>query len=182
MRDAMLLAWPARHDDPGTLSYTERDFAGPGRGGPELRLAVPTMSVAHRCSRTTICSVELAPEQTGLGLPLSVRHGAPKTASGGKLMQRITITFDDALAEEIDKLVKQRGYQNRSEAVRDLVRVGIVETHPEQRTAECVASVIYVYDSGNANCRNGWAKPISKINILPVQPCALPSTTTPPWT
>jgi len=61
-------------------------------------------------------------------------------------MQRITITFDDALAEEIDKLVKQRGYQNRSEAVRDLVRVGIVETHPEQRTAECVASVIYVYD------------------------------------
>src|SRR5262245_54090505 len=109
------------------------------------------MSVAHRCSRTTICSVELVFEQTGLGLPLSVRHGALKTASGGKLMQRITITFDDALAEEIDKLVKQRGYQNRSEAVRDLVRVGIVETQPAHKAAECVASVIYVYDQRTRN-------------------------------
>ena len=63
-------------------------------------------------------------------------------------MQRITITLDDELADEIDKLVKQRGYQNRSEAVRDLVRAGIVETQPEHRPAECVASLIYVYDQG----------------------------------
>lgn len=37
-------------------------------------------------------------------------------------MQRVTITLDDDLADEIDNLVKKRGYQNRSEAIRDLAR------------------------------------------------------------
>jgi CopG family transcriptional regulator, nickel-responsive regulator len=64
-------------------------------------------------------------------------------------MQRITITIDDELALEIDKLAQSRGYQNRSETVRDLVRAGIVQTqHNGRRAAECVASVVYVYDQG----------------------------------
>jgi CopG family nickel-responsive transcriptional regulator len=64
-------------------------------------------------------------------------------------MQRITITIDDELAHEIDKLAQSRGYQNRSETVRDLVRAGIVQTqHDGHRAAECVASVVYVYDQG----------------------------------
>ncbi len=64
-------------------------------------------------------------------------------------MQRITITIDDELAHEIDKLAQSRGYQNRSETVRDLVRAGIVQTqHEGHRAAECVASVVYVYDQG----------------------------------
>jgi CopG family transcriptional regulator, nickel-responsive regulator len=62
-------------------------------------------------------------------------------------MQRITITIDDELAYEIDKLAQARGYQNRSETVRDLVRAGILETqHQSNRAAECMASVVYVYD------------------------------------
>jgi CopG family transcriptional regulator, nickel-responsive regulator len=64
-------------------------------------------------------------------------------------MQRITITIDDELAQEIDKLAQLRGYQNRSETVRDLVRAGIAHTRPESfAAAECVASVIYVYEQG----------------------------------
>ncbi len=64
-------------------------------------------------------------------------------------MQRITITIDDALAQEVDKLGQTRGYQNRSETVRDLVRAGIAHTRPEAvATAECVASVVYVYEQG----------------------------------
>jgi CopG family nickel-responsive transcriptional regulator len=64
-------------------------------------------------------------------------------------MQRITITIDDELADEIDKLAQARGYQNRSETVRDLVRAGILETqHNAHRATECVASVVYVYDQG----------------------------------
>ena len=45
-------------------------------------------------------------------------------------MQRITITIDDELAQEIDKLAAARGYQNRSETVRDLVRAGMTQTNP----------------------------------------------------
>ena len=37
-------------------------------------------------------------------------------------MQRITITIDDDLREQFDALIHQRGYSNRSEAFRDLLR------------------------------------------------------------
>lgn len=64
-------------------------------------------------------------------------------------MQRITITIDDALADEIDKLAQSRGNQNRSEAVRDLVRAGIAHTRSDTSAAsQCVAAVLYVYDQG----------------------------------
>jgi len=62
-------------------------------------------------------------------------------------MQRITITIDDALVEEMDRLIKTHGYQNRSEAVRDLVRAGLVATKSvASRSQKCVASLAYVYD------------------------------------
>ena len=64
-------------------------------------------------------------------------------------MQRITITIDDELAEEIDRLAQSRGSQNRSEAVRDLVRAGLAHTRPDATaSSECVAGVIYIYDQG----------------------------------
>jgi CopG family nickel-responsive transcriptional regulator len=64
-------------------------------------------------------------------------------------MHRITITIDDELAEEIDRLAQSRGNQNRSEAVRDLVRAGLAHTRLDSSaSSECVAGVIYVYDQG----------------------------------
>jgi CopG family transcriptional regulator, nickel-responsive regulator len=62
-------------------------------------------------------------------------------------MQRITITIDDVLVDEVDRLIKARGYQNRSEAVRDLVRAGFVATKSvANHSGECVASLSYVFD------------------------------------
>jgi CopG family transcriptional regulator, nickel-responsive regulator len=37
-------------------------------------------------------------------------------------MQRITITIDDDLLVALDKICKDRGYESRSEAIRDLLR------------------------------------------------------------
>ena len=37
-------------------------------------------------------------------------------------MQRITITLDDDLLETLDGLSQRRGYNNRSEAIRDILR------------------------------------------------------------
>ena len=42
-------------------------------------------------------------------------------------MQRVTITIDDDLMAELDRIIASRGYQNRSEAIRDLARAGIRE-------------------------------------------------------
>jgi CopG family transcriptional regulator, nickel-responsive regulator len=62
-------------------------------------------------------------------------------------MQRVTITLDDELMAELDAIIGTRGYQNRSEAIRDLARAGIREATADQAgTGECVAALIYVYD------------------------------------
>jgi len=63
-------------------------------------------------------------------------------------MQRVTITLDEELAGEIDRLVKARGYQGRSEAIRDLAREGLRQIAAEDpgRAGDCVGALVYVYD------------------------------------
>lgn len=62
-------------------------------------------------------------------------------------MQRITITLDDDLMDELDALIVARGYQNRSEAIRDLTRAGMQQAAQEQgKSGDCVAALVYVYD------------------------------------
>jgi CopG family nickel-responsive transcriptional regulator len=62
-------------------------------------------------------------------------------------MQRVTITLDDALMADLDAIIAARGYQNRSEAIRDLARAGIREAaEVANQERECVAALVYVYD------------------------------------
>ena len=62
-------------------------------------------------------------------------------------MQRVTITLDDDLMDELDALIARRGYQNRSEAIRDLAREGLRQAEAEAAPDRpCVAALVYVYD------------------------------------
>jgi CopG family nickel-responsive transcriptional regulator len=62
-------------------------------------------------------------------------------------MQRVTITLDDALMAELDAIMAARGYQNRSEAIRDLARAGIRDAlESASQGRDCVAALVYVYD------------------------------------
>ncbi len=62
-------------------------------------------------------------------------------------MQRVTITIDDDLMAELDRIIASRGYQNRSEAIRDLARAGIREAAERlDSQRDCVAALVYVYD------------------------------------
>lgn len=61
-------------------------------------------------------------------------------------MQRVTITLDDDLLDDLDRLSAVRGYQNRSEAIRDLARAGLQQAKAETGSGECVAALVYVYD------------------------------------
>jgi CopG family nickel-responsive transcriptional regulator len=62
-------------------------------------------------------------------------------------MQRITISIDDQLAAAFDRFIEQRGYGNRSEAVRDLIRDRLDDASlTTADTTHCVASLSYVYD------------------------------------
>jgi CopG family transcriptional regulator, nickel-responsive regulator len=62
-------------------------------------------------------------------------------------MQRFTISLDDHLAEAFDQLIAQRGYGNRSEAVRDLLRSQLdrLREGVAPKTS-CVACLSYVYN------------------------------------
>jgi CopG family transcriptional regulator, nickel-responsive regulator len=74
-------------------------------------------------------------------------------------MQRVTITIDDELMSELDRLIAARGYQNRSEAVRDLARAGIQQaTESGTQTADCVAALVYVYDHAKRDLSQRLAK------------------------
>lgn len=63
-------------------------------------------------------------------------------------MQRVTLTLDDDLVTEIDQFMSRRGYQSRSEAVRDIVRAGFqqADSEREELGKSCVAALVYVYE------------------------------------
>ncbi|MCV5526639.1 ribbon-helix-helix protein, CopG family, partial [Escherichia coli] len=45
-------------------------------------------------------------------------------------MQRVTLTLDDDLLAALDALSARRGYHNRSEAVRDILRDALNQDPP----------------------------------------------------
>ncbi|CAN0653937.1 nickel-responsive transcriptional regulator NikR [Nitratireductor aquimarinus] len=62
-------------------------------------------------------------------------------------MRRITVTLDDDLMDELDQVVRERGYQNRSEAIRDLTRQGMQQTLLKTGSQKsCIGVLSYVYD------------------------------------
>src|SRR5262245_23457765 len=70
-------------------------------------------------------------------------HTLPRRVS----MHRATIVLDDEFVKELDRIIAVRGYQNRSEAVRDLARAGMRQAAEEEgASGDCVAALVYVYD------------------------------------
>ena len=62
-------------------------------------------------------------------------------------MERFTISLDDELAHEFDRLIESRGYSNRSEAVRDVLRAHLDRLREDvDAEAHCVANLSYVYN------------------------------------
>lgn len=62
-------------------------------------------------------------------------------------MRRITISVEDELAEAFDTFVETKGYINRSEAFRDLVRKELGNSEIRSGNAEwCVATLSYIYN------------------------------------
>ncbi len=61
-------------------------------------------------------------------------------------MERFTISLNDQLAEQFDAVMHKRGYFNRSEAMRDLIR-DLLDTARSEEHAEghCIATLSYIY-------------------------------------
>lgn len=67
-------------------------------------------------------------------------------------MERYTVSLEDELAGEFEQFIQKRGYKNRSEAIRDLIRNKLkqerLETEPD---SHCVGCLSYVYNHHERN-------------------------------
>jgi CopG family nickel-responsive transcriptional regulator len=62
-------------------------------------------------------------------------------------MERVTISLEDGLLEEFDAYIRRKGYENRSEAIRDLLRQRLEHDRlADDRAQQAVACLSYVYN------------------------------------
>jgi CopG family nickel-responsive transcriptional regulator len=59
---------------------------------------------------------------------------------------RFGVSIDAKLLKQFDKYIKQKGYVNRSEAIRDLIRNNLVEKEWEVGTEETVGTITLIYN------------------------------------
>lgn len=62
------------------------------------------------------------------------------------MIERIGISLDSKLLAQFDRLIEGKGYSNRSEAVRDLIREKLIEQEWTAPEGETVATVLLVYE------------------------------------
>ena len=61
-------------------------------------------------------------------------------------LSRIGVAIDAGLLKQFDRMIAERGYTNRSEAFRDLIRDAMIERKAELPEAQVVGTVTLVYN------------------------------------
>ena len=62
-------------------------------------------------------------------------------------MERVTISMSDEFAAELSAFMQNNHYENRSEAVRDLARLGLERARVDDGVVgECIATLSYVFN------------------------------------
>jgi CopG family nickel-responsive transcriptional regulator len=59
---------------------------------------------------------------------------------------RLTVSLPKALAKELDKMAREKGFNNRSMAVADLIRAGLVEHRQNLGDHEIAGTITLVFD------------------------------------
>src|SRR5699024_8917798 len=65
-------------------------------------------------------------------------------------LTRFGVSMDEKLLQDFDQIINEKGYQNRSEAVRDLVRDAILQ-HKSTNDSEVVADTIMLFYNHHQN-------------------------------
>jgi CopG family nickel-responsive transcriptional regulator len=61
-------------------------------------------------------------------------------------LTRFGVSLDDELLKQFDRVIARKGYTNRSEAIRDLIRDNLVREQWELGTDQAVGTITLVYD------------------------------------
>jgi CopG family nickel-responsive transcriptional regulator len=89
-------------------------------------------------------AIRALPDNCRLG---SAAQTDVRDPQNGAPMKRLTMSLDDDLADAFEALVGERGYENRSEAFRDLLRQDLgAARRSEYPDGPCIATLSYLYD------------------------------------
>jgi len=61
-------------------------------------------------------------------------------------VERVGISLDADLLKKYDALIKEKGYENRSESIRDLIRDALVKASTESSAGRVVGTLTITYD------------------------------------
>lgn len=73
-------------------------------------------------------------------------------------LKRIGVSMEGDLLDKFDRLVDQKGYENRSEAIRDLVRDALMQQTWEKDEQIVAGSILLFYDHRKRNLMEDLTK------------------------
>lgn len=71
----------------------------------------------------------------------------------GKII-RFGVSIEPGLIKNFDKKIKQEGYENRSEAIRDLIRKDLIKKKSADPNSESIGTLTMLYDHHIGNLTN----------------------------
>src|SRR5690606_26802453 len=69
-----------------------------------------------------------------------------RKSNATEAVTRFSVSLPAALARELDRMAKEKGYDNRSLAIANMIRANLVEHRQEKGEGEIAGSITLVYD------------------------------------
>ena len=69
-------------------------------------------------------------------------------------VQRVGVSFEPDLLEKFDKLIHEKGYTNRSEAIRDLIRESIINNKINTEKGDVIGTITFLWNHHEGNVTN----------------------------
>ena len=69
-------------------------------------------------------------------------------------VERVGVSFEPELLDRFDALITRKGYTNRSEAIRDLVRKSILEEETLTEKGNVIGTLTIIFDHDEADVTN----------------------------
>jgi len=97
-------------------------------------------------------------------------------------LARFGVSIDQRLLERFDQLITEKGYVNRSEAIRDLIRSTLVEDQiSRDQTTATVGTVTLVYNHHTRDLADKLTEHQHSITTRSSPPCTCTSTPITAW-
>ncbi len=81
----------------------------------------------------------------------------PRLSDKRVTMEKITrfgVSIEPNLLYKFDKVIKKKGYKNRSEAIRDIIRKNLITERSEDPNSEAIGTLTMIYDHHAGNLTN----------------------------